>query len=204
MKIICIGRNYAEHIKELNHERPENPLFFIKPDSAILQRGQPFFYPDFSTEIDYELEVVVRINRLGKNIQPKFAYKYYNEVALGIDFTARDLQRQAINKGNPWTMAKGFDDSAVVSEFVPLSEVGKGIQELNFELRKNDTMVQHGYTGNMIFGIDELIAYISQFMTLKIGDYIFTGTPAGVGSIQLGDVLEGFLENQPMLKCRIK
>lgn len=204
MKIICIGRNYAEHIKELNHERPENPLFFIKPDSAILQRGQPFFYPDFSTEIDYELEVVVRINRLGKNIQPKFAYKYYNEVALGIDFTARDLQRQAINKGNPWTMAKGFDDSAVVSEFVPLSEVGKGIQELNFELRKNDTMVQHGYTGNMIFGIDELIAYISQFMTLKIGDYIFTGTPAGVGSIQIGDVLEGFLENQPMLKCRIK
>lgn len=204
MKIICIGRNYAEHIKELNHERPENPLFFIKPDSAILQRGQPFFYPDFSTEIDYELEVVVRINRLGKNIQPKFAYKYYNEVALGIDFTARDLQRQAINKGNPWTMAKGFDDSAVVSEFVPLSEVGKGIQELNFELRKNDTMVQHGYTGNMIFGIDELIAYVSQFMTLKIGDYIFTGTPAGVGSIQIGDVLEGFLENQPMLKCRIK
>ncbi len=204
MKIICIGRNYAEHIKELNHERPENPLFFIKPDSAILQRGQPFFYPDFSTEIDYELEVVVRINRLGKNIQPKFAYKYYNEVALGIDFTARDLQRQAINKGNPWTMAKGFDDSAVVSEFVPLSEVGKGIQELNFELRKNDTMVQHGYTGNMIFGIDELIAYISRFMTLKIGDYIFTGTPAGVGSIQIGDVLEGFLENQPMLKCRIK
>lgn len=204
MKIICIGRNYAEHIKELNHERPENPLFFIKPDSAILQRGQPFFYPDFSTEIDYELEVVVRINRLGKNIQPKFAYKYYNEVALGIDFTARDLQRQAINKGNPWTMAKGFDDSAVVSEFVPLSEVGKGIQELNFELRKNDTMVQHGYTGDMIFGIDELIAYISQFMTLKIGDYIFTGTPAGVGSIQIGDVLEGFLENQPMLKCRIK
>lgn len=204
MKIICIGRNYAEHIKELNHERTENPLFFIKPDSAILQRGQPFFYPDFSTEIDYELEVVVRINRLGKNIQPKFAYKYYNEVALGIDFTARDLQRQAINKGNPWTMAKGFDDSAVVSEFVPLSEVGKGIQELNFELRKNDTMVQHGYTGNMIFGIDELIAYISQFMTLKIGDYIFTGTPAGVGSIQIGDVLEGFLENQPMLKCRIK
>lgn len=204
MKIICIGRNYAEHIKELNHERPENPLFFIKPDSAILQRGQPFFYPDFSTEIDYELEVVVRINRLGKNIQPKFAYKYYNEVALGIDFTARDLQRQAINKGNPWTMAKGFDDSAVVSEFVPLSEVGKGIQELNFELRKNDTMVQHGYTGNMIFGIDELIAYISQFMTLKIGDYVFTGTPAGVGSIQIGDVLEGFLENQPMLKCRIK
>ena len=204
MKIICIGRNYAEHINELNHERPENPLFFIKPDSAILQRGQPFFYPDFSTEIDYELEVVVRINRLGKNIQPKFAYKYYNEVALGIDFTARDLQRQAINKGNPWTMAKGFDDSAVVSEFVPLSEVGKGIQELNFELRKNDTMVQHGYTGNMIFGIDELIAYISRFMTLKIGDYIFTGTPAGVGSIQIGDVLEGFLENQPMLKCRIK
>ncbi len=204
MKIICIGRNYAEHIKELNHERPENPLFFIKPDSAILQRGQPFFYPDFSTEIDYELEVVVRINRLGKNIQPKFAYKYYNEVALGIDFTARDLQRQAINKGNPWTMAKGFDDSAVVSEFVPLSEVGKGIQELNFELRKNDTMVQHGYTGNMIFGIDELIAYVSRFMTLKIGDYIFTGTPAGVGSIQIGDVLEGFLENQPMLKCRIK
>lgn len=204
MKIICIGRNYAEHINELNHERPENPLFFIKPDSAILQRGQPFFYPDFSTEIDYELEVVVRINRLGKNIQPKFAYKYYNEVALGIDFTARDLQRQAINKGNPWTMAKGFDDSAVVSEFVPLSEVGKDIQELNFELRKNDTMVQHGYTGDMIFGIDELIAYISQFMTLKIGDYIFTGTPAGVGSIQIGDVLEGFLENQPMLKCRIK
>ena len=151
MKIICIGRNYAEHIKELNHERPENPLFFIKPDSAILQRGQPFFYPDFSTEIDYELEVVVRINRLGKNIQPKFAYKYYNEVALGIDFTARDLQRQAINKGNPWTMAKGFDDSAVVSEFVPLSEVGKGIQELNFELHKNDTMVQHGYTGKPMY-----------------------------------------------------
>ena len=204
MKIICIGRNYAEHIKELNHERPENPLFFIKPDSAILQRGQPFFYPDFSNEIDYELDVVVRINRLGKNIQPKFAHKYYNEVALGIDFTARDLQREAMHKGNPWTMAKGFDDSALVSEFVSLDELGKNVQDLNFELRKNDIVVQKGYTGNMIFGIDELIAYISQFMTLKIGDYIFTGTPAGVGSIQIGDVLEGFLENQPMLKCRIK
>ena len=204
MKIICIGRNYAEHIKELNHERPENPLFFIKPDSAILQRGQPFFYPDFSNEIDYELEVVVRINRLGKNIQPKFAHKYYNEVALGIDFTARDLQRQAINKGNPWTMAKGFDDSAVVSEFVSLDELGKNVQDLNFELRKNDIVVQKGYTGDMIFGIDDLIAYISQFMTLKIGDYIFTGTPAGVGRIVIGDVLDGFLENQPMLKCRIK
>lgn len=204
MKIICIGRNYAEHVRELNHDTPEHPLFFIKPDSALLQRGQPFFYPDFSTEIDYELELVVRINRLGKNIQPKFAHKYYSEVALGIDFTARDLQREAIAKGNPWTMAKGFDDSAVVSEFVPLADIGKGIQDLNFELRKNGSTVQQGYTGNMLFAVDDLIAYVSQYMTLKIGDFIFTGTPAGVGSIQIGDTLEGLLENRPMLSCRIK
>ena len=204
MKIICVARNYAEHIKELNHEKPENPLFFIKPDSALLQRGQPFFYPDFSAEIDYELELVVRINRLGKSIQSKFAHKYYSEVALGIDFTARDLQREAIIKGNPWTVSKGFDDSAVVSEFVPLVDIGKDIQNLNFELKKNGTTVQQGNTGDMLFAVDDLIAYISQYMTLKIGDYIFTGTPAGVGSIQIGDTLEGFMENRPMFSCRIK
>lgn len=204
MKIICVARNYVEHIKELNHEKPENPLFFIKPDSALLQRGQPFFYPDFSAEIDYELELVVRINRLGKSIQSKFAHKYYSEVALGIDFTARDLQREAIIKGNPWTVSKGFDDSAVVSEFVPLVDIGKDIQNLNFELKKNGTTVQQGYTGDMLFAVDDLIAYISQYMTLKIGDYIFTGTPAGVGSIQIGDTLEGFMENRPMFSCRIK
>ena len=204
MKIICVARNYVEHIKELNHEKPENPLFFIKPDSALLQRGQPFFYPDFSAEIDYELELVVRINRLGKSIQSKFAHKYYSEVALGIDFTARDLQREAIIKGNPWTVSKGFDDSAVVSEFVPLVDIGKDIQNLNFELKKNGTTVQQGYTGDMLFAVDDLIAYISQYMTLKIGDYIFTGTPAGVGNIQIGDTLEGFMENRPMFSCRIK
>ena len=204
MKIICIGRNYKEHVRELQHQLPEQPIFFIKPDSALLQKGQPFFYPDFSTEIHYEIELVVRINRLGKNIQKKFAHKYYNEVGLGIDFTARDLQRTAIERGEPWTLSKSFDDSAVVSDFVTIDSLGKDIQNLNFELQKNGTTVQKGFTSDMLFHIDELIEYISQFMTLKIGDYIFTGTPAGVGPIQIGDNLEGFLEGKPLLNCRIK
>ena len=204
MKIICIGRNYKEHVRELQHQQPEQPIFFIKPDSALLQKGQPFFYPDFSTEIHYEIELVVRINRLGKNIQKKFAHKYYNEVGLGIDFTARDLQRTAIERGEPWTLSKSFDDSAVISDFVTIDSLGKDIQNLNFELQKNGTTVQKGFTADMLFHIDELIEYISQFMTLKIGDYIFTGTPAGVGPIQIGDNLEGFLEGKPLLNCRIK
>ncbi len=204
MKIICIGRNYAAHAAELHAPIPEQPLFFLKPDSALLQKNQPFFYPDFSQEIQYELEVVIRINRLGKNIQTRFAKKYYHEIALGIDFTARDLQRRAIEKGEPWVLSKGFDDSAALSDFIPLESLEKPIQNLHFELMKNGESVQKGNTRDMLFSVDALIAYVSQFMTLKIGDVIYTGTPLGVGPVKIGDILEGFLEGKNLLKCKIK
>ena len=204
MKIICVAKNYAAHAAEFDAVIPEKPVYFLKPDSALLIRNQPFFYPDFSNNVHYELELVVRISRLGKNIQPRFACKYYSQVALGIDFTARDLQAQAKKNGNPWAVSKGFDNSAVVSNFVELEQIGKPVNDLKFKLLKNGEQVQAGDTSQMLFGVDELICDISQYMTLKTGDYLFTGTPAGVGAVQIGDVLEGFLEDMPLLKCRVK
>ena len=204
MKIICIAQNYEKHAAEMNAPAPSNPIFFLKPDSAILQKDQPFYYPDFSNEIHYELELVVKINRLGKNIGERFAKNYYNEVALGIDFTARDLQQQARAEGHPWTLCKGFDGSAVLSPFVKIDTLGKSVNNLNFHLLKNGVEVQKTNTSEMLFSVDKLISYLSQFMTLKIGDYIYTGTPHGIGAIHLDDTLEGFLEGQRMLLCEIK
>lgn len=204
MKIICLAKNYADHAAEFDAVVPKEPIFFLKPDSALLIRNRPFYYPDFSKNVHYELELVVRIDRLGKGIQERFAHKYYSEVALGIDFTARDLQAEAKRSGNPWTLAKGFDYSAAVSDFVPLEKLGKPVNQLHFRLLKNGEQVQTGDTSQMLFGVDRIISYLSQYMTLRTGDYIFTGTPAGVGPVQIGDVLEGFLEDMPLLKCRVK
>lgn len=204
MKILCVARNYRLHAAELNNQVPTEPVFFLKPDSALLMKHQPFFYPDFSNDVHHELEIVVRIDRVGKCIEPRFAHKYYNSVALGIDFTARDMQAGLKQKGLPWALAKGFDDSAVLGPFVTLEELGKGIGDLNFSLKKNGETVQVGNTRDMIFSVDELIAYVSRFMTLKTGDLIYTGTPAGVGPVQIGDVLEGELEGRQLLTCRVK
>ena len=203
MKIICIGRNYTDHIAELENEKPENPVVFLKPDTAILLKGQPFFIPDFSQDVHHEVEVLVRINRIGKHIQPKFAHKYYDEIGLGIDFTARDLQAQLKAKGLPWEKAKGFDGAAVVGKWVAKAELPQ-VDELQFSLRKNGEMVQAGNTALMLWKIDELIAYVSQFFTLKIGDIIFTGTPAGVGPVAINDVLVGELEGRELFNIKVK
>jgi len=203
MKIICIGRNYTDHIAELENEKPENPVVFLKPDTAILLKGQPFFIPDFAQDVHHEVEVLVRINRIGKHIQPKFAHKYYDEIGLGIDFTARDLQAQLKAKGLPWEKAKGFDGAAVVGKWVAKAELPQ-VDELQFSLRKNGDTVQAGNTDLMLWKIDELIAYVSQFFTLKIGDIIFTGTPAGVGPVAINDVLVGELEGQELFNIKVK
>ena len=203
MKIICIGRNYTDHIAELENEKPENPVVFLKPDTAILLKGQPFFIPDFSQDVHHEVEVLVRINRIGKHIQPKFAHKYYNEIGLGIDFTARDLQAQLKAKGLPWEKAKGFDGAAVVGKWIAKTELPQ-VDELQFSLRKNGETVQVGNTALMLWKIDELIAYVSQFFTLKIGDIIFTGTPAGVGPVAINDVLVGELEGRELFNIKVK
>lgn len=203
MKIICIGRNYTDHIAELENEKPENPVVFLKPDTAILLKGQPFFIPDFSQDVHHEVEVLVRINRIGKHIQPKFAHKYYDEIGLGIDFTARDLQAQLKAKGLPWEKAKGFDGAAVVGKWVAKAELPQ-VDELQFSLRKNGETIQAGNTALMLWKIDELIAYVSQFFTLKIGDIIFTGTPAGVGPVAINDVLVGELEGRELFNIKVK
>lgn len=203
MKIICIGRNYTDHIAELENEKPENPVVFLKPDTAILLKGQPFFIPDFSQDVHHEVEVLVRINRIGKHIQPKFSHKYYDEIGLGIDFTARDLQAQLKAKGLPWEKAKGFDGAAVVGKWVAKTELPQ-VDELQFSLRKNGETVQAGNTALMLWKIDELIAYVSQFFTLKIGDIIFTGTPAGVGPVAINDVLVGELEGRELFNIKVK
>lgn len=203
MKIICIGRNYTDHIAELENEKPENPVVFLKPDTAILLKGQPFFIPDFSQDVHHEVEVLVRINRIGKHIQPKFAHKYYDEIGLGIDFTARDLQAQLKAKCLPWEKAKGFDGAAVVGKWVAKAELSQ-VDELQFSLRKNGETVQAGNTALMLWKIDELIAYVSQFFTLKIGDIIFTGTPAGVGPVAINDVLVGELEGRELFNIKVK
>lgn len=203
MKIICIGRNYADHAKEMNSPLPSSPMFFMKPDVAILRPGTPFFYPNFSKDIHFECELVVKINRVGKNIASKFAYKYYDEIGLGIDFTARDLQKQCKEKGHPWEVAKAFEGSAPISkEFISKSELN--LEDLQFRLEQNGNVVQSGSSKDMIFTIDELIAHVSQFMTLKKGDLIYTGTPAGVGPIAIKDELKGFIGDREMFMVRVK
>jgi len=202
MKIICIGRNYTKHIEELENERPENPVIFMKPDSAVLLKNNPFIIPPFSDDIHYEVEVLVKINKIGKFIDTKFAHKYYQEIGLGIDFTARDLQGKLKDKGLPWEKAKAFDGSAVISNFI--SKDGFDLNNLKFQLFKNGTLVQDGNSAHMLWKIDEIIAYVSQFFTLKIGDIIFTGTPAGVGKVIPNDVLVGQLENQEMFTIKVK
>jgi 2-keto-4-pentenoate hydratase/2-oxohepta-3-ene-1,7-dioic acid hydratase in catechol pathway len=203
MKIICIGLNYKSHINEFNHPEPDKPLFFLKPDTSLLLKNRPFFLPDFSCDIQYELELVVRINKVGKCIQERFAHTYYNEIGLGIDFTARDLQKQCREKGEPWEIAKGFDNSAVVSSFIALSNLPP-INNLNFQLFLNGMSVQQGNTSNMLFSINYLIVYISQFITLKTGDLLFTGTPSGVGKVAVNDHLQACLEDKKLLDFYVK
>lgn len=205
MKIICIGRNYVDHAKELSNPVPQEPLFFLKPDSAILPYKNPLYIPEWTDDLHYEVEMVVRIDRLGKYIDEKHAHKYYSHVSVGIDFTARDVQAKAKEKGHPWEKAKAFDGSAPVSKhFTPIAELGGDVQNLDFQLTKNDEVVQRGNTKDMIFSVDQIIAYVSQFMTLKIGDYIFTGTPAGVGPVAVGDVLRCGFGEKEMLRVHVK
>jgi len=202
MKIICIGRNYAKHIEELANERPDNPVVFLKPDSAILPKNNPFFIPPFSEDIHYEVEVLVKINKVGKHIVTKFAHTYYDEIGLGIDFTARDVQAQCKAKGLPWEKAKAFDGSAIVGQFYSKSEFD--LENLSFQLLKNSEVVQDGNTSAMLWKIDELISYVSQYFTLKKGDLIFTGTPAGVGRVVENDELVGRIEGREAFKIKVK
>jgi len=203
MKIICIGRNYIDHAKELNNPVPSKPVFFLKPDSALVIRNRPFYYPEFSEDVHHELEVVIKINRLGKSIEEKFADRYFAEIGLGIDFTARDLQAEAKQKGLPWEIAKGFDYSAPISKFIPVSKFDD-IHRLGFHLDINGERVQVGNTADMIFTFERIISYVSRFMTLKTGDLIYTGTPAGVGPVKQGDHLEGWLEDVKLLDFHVK
>ncbi|WP_159019463.1 fumarylacetoacetate hydrolase family protein [Algibacter sp. L3A6] len=203
MKLICIGRNYTEHIEELNNEKPTDPVVFLKPDTAILLKKQPFFIPDFSDDVHYEVEVLVKINRVGKHIDRKFAHKYYQEIGLGIDFTARDLQAKLKAKGLPWEKAKSFDGAAVIGDWIPVEKV-ENVDDINFSLKKNDFIVQNGNTSLMLWKIDELIEYVSKYFTLKIGDIIFTGTPAGVGKVNANDKLKGFIEDKELFSITVK
>ena len=202
MKIICIGRNYTEHIAELANERPEEPVVFIKPDSAILLKNNPFIIPPFTKDVHYEVEILVKINRIGKFIDKKFAHKYYDEIGLGIDFTARDLQSKLKTKGLPWEKAKAFDGSAVIGNFQSKNDLN--LNDIKFQLYKNDEIVQNGSSSHMLWQIDELIAYVSQYFTLKIGDVLFTGTPAGVGKVAPDDVLKGVLQGKEMFNIKVK
>ncbi|MFH1121498.1 MAG: fumarylacetoacetate hydrolase family protein [Bacteroidota bacterium] len=203
MKMICIGRNYSEHARELNNPVPMDPVFFMKPESAQLRNNQPFIYPEFSKDIHYETELVLHVCKVGRNIQEKFAASYFDGIGVGIDFTARDLQQNAKEKGLPWEMAKAFDFSAPVSRFLPLSEF-QDTGNIRFGLYLNGQIVQDGNSADMIFSFDKIIAYISRFITLKQGDYIFTGTPAGVGPVNIGDRLEAFIGNKKLLLCNIR
>lgn len=203
MKIICIGRNYANHAKELNNPLPAEPVFFLKPDTAILKDGNPFYHPDFSNDIHHEMEIVLRISKAGKHIEEQFASRYYNEITAGIDFTARDIQNVCKEKSLPWEKAKAFDHSAVIGDFIPIQEY-KNLNNLNFELNVNDVHRQKGNTKDMIFSFDVIVAFISQFITLKTGDLIFTGTPAGVQAVKQGDRLQGFIEGKSVLDFEVK
>lgn len=203
MKIFCVGRNYAEHAAELGNEKPDEPVVFMKPDTALLRNNAPFYHPDFSQEIHYECEIVVRICREGKHIATQFAHKYYDQVGLGIDFTARDLQDRLKAKGLPWELAKGFDNSAAISHFVPKDKFGN-LQNLNFRLTVNGIERQKANSSSMLFTIDEIVSFVSKYFTLKTGDLIFTGTPKGVSKIKIGDLLEGYLEGEFMYSIEIK
>ena len=206
MKIICVGRNYMDHAKELNNPIPKKPLIFMKPPSALLVNNKPLYYPDFTKNLHYEAEIVLKIGKNGKYVQPEFAHEYYNQIAFGIDFTARDLQSELKQKGHPWEIAKGFDGSAAISEFISIEKVNRSAIE--FELKKNGETVQKGNTKDVIFSFDQIIVYISQFFKLQMGDLIFTGTPAGVGPVVIGDRLEGFIAERQqvnhLLSCEIK
>ncbi len=202
MKILAVGRNYLEHIKELGNQTPDEPVIFLKPETAVLRNNEPFYYPDFSKDIHHELEIVLKISKPGKNIEEKFAHKYYEEIGLGIDFTARDLQSKLKAKGLPWDLAKGFNDSAPISEF--LSKENYDLQNLNFELEVNGELRQAGNTSMMIYSFDSLVSFVSRYFTLKTGDLIFTGTPEGVGPVQPGDRLKGSLEGRVLLDFEVK
>lgn len=203
MKIICIGRNYAKHIEELSNERPEEPVIFLKPDTAVAQKQFPFVIPEFSNDVHHEVEVLVKINKVGKYIDAKFAHKYYDEIGLGIDFTARDLQVKLKEKGLPWEKAKAFDGSAVIGDFIPKSQFA-ALDAISFELHNNGVVVQKGNTRQMLWKIDELVAYVSQYFTLRTGDVIFTGTPEGVAKVSRDDVLEGFIEGKKVFRIQVK
>ena len=203
MKIICIGRNYTKHIEELQNERPDEPVVFMKPDSAVLLRQHPFVIPEFSDDIHHEIELIVKINKVGKYIDAKFAHKYYDEIGVGIDFTARDLQQKLKDKGLPWEKSKAFDGSAVIGDFMQKTDFNS-LENLTFELTNNGLTVQKGNTDFMLWKVDELIAYVSQYFTLKIGDIIFTGTPEGVAAVRPDDILEGFLEGNKLFRIQVK
>ncbi len=203
MKIICIGKNYAEHVKEMQSAIPSEPLFFMKPDTAIIKDGQPFYYPDFSKEIHHEVELILKINKPGKNIAPEFAHNYYDEIGIGIDFTARDLQHQCKEKGWPWEKAKSFDGSAALGGFIDKKQFAR-MNDINFHLTINGNTVQKGNTKDLLFSFDTVLAYVSKFITLKTGDLLYTGTPEGVGDVKIGDRLEGYIENQKLLNFEIK
>ena len=203
MKIICVGRNYVDHIKELDNNKPKEPVLFLKPQTAIINKKQPFFIPSFSNEIHYELEVIIKINRLGKFIQRKFSHKYYDEIGLGIDFTARDLQLELKKNGLPWEKAKAFDGSCFIGNWIKKNDFNN-VDDINFKLTKNEEIVQNSNTSLMLWKIDELIEYISKFFTLKIGDVIFTGTPSGVGKVNLNDNLKGYINDNELLSINVK
>jgi len=203
MKILCVGKNYAAHIEEMNSERPDEPVIFTKPETALIIKNAPFFYPDFSKEIHYEVELIIKINRNIKYIEPRFAHKYYDEIGIGIDFTARDLQAKAKSKGLPWALSKGFNGSAPISKFIPKSKFGD-LKNINFSLKLDGEIKQQGNTSLMLFDFDVIISYISKFIWLKEGDIIFTGTPKGVGPVQIGNKLEAYIEDEKMLDVEIK
>ncbi len=203
MKIICIGRNYIEHAHELNNPVPTEPVFFMKPETALVREGMPFFYPDFSTDIHHEVELVLRICKLGKHISERFAHTYYDAIGIGIDFTARDIQNKCKEKGLPWEIAKAFDGSAPLGGFIS-KEQFNDLHDINFSLKKNGETVQKGNSGMMIFNFDKIIEYVSKFVTLKIGDLIYTGTPAGVGPVQKNDILEAFINEKKLLRIPVK
>ena len=203
MKIICVGQNYLNHIKELNSKRNKSPILFLKPDSSIIQKNQPFFIPEFSKEIHYEAEIILKFDKLGKHIDRKFSYKYYNQISLGIDFTARDLQEKLKKSGQPWEKAKSFDNSAVVGDWIDVNNF-QDINNINFCLKLNNEIVQSSNSSNMIWKIDDLVTEVSNYFTLKIGDILFTGTPEGVGKVSIGDVLDGFLEEKKVFSIKIK
>jgi 2-keto-4-pentenoate hydratase/2-oxohepta-3-ene-1,7-dioic acid hydratase in catechol pathway len=203
MKIFAIGQNYIEHNKELNSKNPTEPVVFMKPDTALLKNNKPFYLPDFSEELHYETELIIKINKIGKNIDAKFAHRYFSEIGLGVDFTARDLQRKLKNEGKPWEISKAFDNSAVIGNFLP-AEQFSDIQDIHFHLDLNSKRVQTGHSADMIFPVNELIAYVSRYFTLKIGDILFTGTPVGVGKVAIGDRLEGYINNIKMFDFKVK